>query len=391
MRRLRSALVAFEVAGTLVLVVGGGLMIRSVVSMIRSDLGFHPERLIYARIVLRGADYPDAAGFFRFYGQFTDRVSDQAGSPVVFSSWPPFNEPPTESVEGDGRVGQGERAGAISVGAGFFSTLGIDLRSGRDFIRADVLKAEPVAVISETLAKRLWPDGHALGRQVRSILETTGGRRPGPWRTVVGVAADVRETYSDTIGSSIYVPLSPSSFGRYGSFYMRANWPSPSLLESLRTTAAAIDAHAVVDEPRSVEGRNRQLAGTKFLTMMLTGFAAIAACIAFLGIYGVTAYAVQQRESEIAIRMALGASSRDVVRLLLKDCGYVIGAGLAFGLMGATTAARVLQNQLYGVQGADVPTVVVTCILLAATGGLAAWWPARRASLRSPVQALKES
>jgi ABC-type antimicrobial peptide transport system permease subunit len=104
----------------------------------------------------------------------------------------------------------------------------------------------------------------------------------------------------------------------------------------------------------------------------------------------VTSYAVQQRENEIAIRMALGASGTALLRLLLKDCTYVLGAGLGAGLMGAISGARLLQSQLYGVQGADVPTLVVTCILLAFTAGMAAWWPARRASLRSPVEALKE-
>jgi putative ABC transport system permease protein len=389
MRHLRSALVAFEVAGTLVLVVGGGLMIRSVVSMIRSDLGFQPERLVRARVVLRGADYVDPSAFFRFYEQFTDRLSDMNTLPV-FSTWPPFVELPMQSVEIDGRSGQGVRAGAVSVGAAYFSTLGIELRSGRDFTRADVQSIEPIAVISETLAKRLWPDGRAVGRQVRAVEETTAGPRPGPWRTVVGVAADVRQTYSEAILSDVYVPLSPSSFGRYGSFYIRVGQPSSSLLETLRTVAAAIDPHAVVDGMSSVESQNRQLAGTKFLTMMLSGFAAVAACLAFLGIYGVTAYTVQQREHEIAIRMALGASGSALVRLLLRDCGYLLGAGLAFGLIGAIAGARLLQSQLYGVQGADVPTLVVTCMLLAATGGMAAWWPARRASLRSPVQALKE-
>lgn len=389
MRHMRSALVAFEVAGTLVLVVGGGLMIRSVVSMIRSDLGFQPERLVRARVVLRGSDYADPSAFFRFYEQFTDRLSD-LNTPPVFSTWPPFDELPMQSVENADRAGQGVRAGGVSVGAAYFSTLGIALRSGRDFTRADVQSTEPIAVISESLAKRLWPDGGAVGRHVRAVEDTTAGPRPGPWRTVVGVAADVRQTYSEAIVSDIYVPLSPSSFGRFGSFYMRAGQPSAALLQTLRTVAGATDEHAVVDGMKSVESLNRQLAGTKFMTMMLSGFAAVAACLAFLGIYGVTAYAVQQRENEIAIRMALGASSSALVRLLLKECGYLLGIGLGFGLGGAIAGARLLQSWLYGVQGADVPTLIVTCMLLAITGGLAAWWPARRASLRSPVQALKE-
>jgi predicted permease len=390
MRHLRSALIAFEVAGTLILFVGCGLMVRSIVEMVQTDFGFRAEHLVRTRVVLRGADYADPPAFFRFYEQFTERLASIVDAPVVFTSWPPFDELPAQKVEIDGRPGHRSSAGAIAVGAGYFRTLGIELRSGRDFTDADMSGAEPVAVISETLARRLWPDGTGVGRQVRGVELTGGGSTAGPWRTVVGVAADVRQTYADGELGDLYVPLSPAAFGRFGSFYLRTDRPPSSLLDDMRGVAAQLDAHAVIDPPRSVTTLNRELAGTTFLTTMLTGFAGIAGFLAVLGIYGVTAYAVRQREREIAIRMALGAAANDVVRLFLRESGLVLAAGLGFGLIGAVSAATMLRNQLYGVRPFDASTLAATCLLLATAGVVATWWPARRASLQNPTGALKE-
>jgi putative ABC transport system permease protein len=387
-RHLRSGLVAFEVAGALILLVSCGLLLRSVVGMIRTDLGFEPEGLVRGRVVLRGTDYPDARAFFEFYEQFRQRLSTVTRSRVVFTNWPPFIEHPVQLVEVDERTGAAAGAGAVSVDAGYFSALGIPLRSGRDFVPADVSAAAPVAVISETLARRLWPAGDGIGRRLRAVEPTPAGPRPGPWRIVVGVAADVRQTYGDADLGDLYVPL--SSFGRFGSFYIRTDSPAPSLFNDMRAIAADLDPHAVIHEPRAVEGENRQLAGTTFLTTMLTALGAIAGFLAILGIYGVTAYAVQQRAREIAIRVALGAAAGAVVRLFVKEGAVVLGIGLGVGLFGAGAVTRVLEHQLFGVRASDPSTLAATCLLLGAAGILATWWPAKRAALSSPIVALKE-
>jgi putative ABC transport system permease protein len=151
---------------------------------------------------------------------------------------------------------------------------------------------------------------------------------------------------------------------------------------------AGIDPRAVIHEPHSVESENGQLAGARFLTSMLTGFAAMAAFLAILGIYGVTAYAAQQRERELAIRMALGATRRAVLVLFLKEGGLVLVAGIVAGLVSAYPVARALRNQLEGVS-VDTLTVAGTCALLFSAGIAAIWWPARRASGRSPMGVLK--
>jgi putative ABC transport system permease protein len=162
------------------------------------------------------------------------------------------------------------------------------------------------------------------------------------------------------------------------------------LLGTLRTIAAELDPHAIVDPPRSVASENRELAGTTFLTAMLTCFGGVAGFLAILGIYGVTAYAVQQRRREIAIRMALGANASAVVRLFLKDGAVVLASGLGFGLVGAFVVGRGLESRLYDVGRFDRLTLATTWLLVAAAGVLATWWPARRASMSSPIVALKQ-
>lgn len=385
MRRVRSALIAFEVAGSLVLLVACGSMIRSVIGMLQTDFGYEMNGLVRTRVVLRARYYPDPAAYQRFYRQFAAGVSTLAASPVVFTNWPPFYETPAQGIEtaaGGGRV----NAGAVGVSAGYFEMFGVDIRQGRAFTDANASDAEPVAVISATLASRLWPEGSAIGKRIRGIEETPNGVTPGPWRTVVGVAADVRQTYADENRNDLYTPMFPE--GRYGTFYVRAARPVPQLLESFRGVAAGIDPEAVVNEPLIVASENRQLAGMRFLTSMLTGFAAMAALLAALGIYGVTAYAVQQRQKEVAIRIALGATGRAVVRLFLRDGVVIVAAGLAAGLLGGAVVARILRNQIYGVEPFDIWTNALACAFMVGAGVLATWWPARRAATADPVAAL---
>jgi putative ABC transport system permease protein len=389
MKHVRSTLIALEVAGTLVLLAASGLMVRAVVDMLRTDLGFDPDGLVRARVALRSTDYPDAAAFSRFYQQFTDRLRTALNAPVVFTSWPPFVELPTEIAEAAGGARQGLPAGLVRVGPGYFETFGIELKGGRDFSDRDAADTDPVAAVSETLARRLWPVGTALGRQLRIVERSPDGPRAGPWRTVVAVAGDVRQAYGDVELSDVYVPALPA--GRFGSFHVRTARPPAAILPELRAVAGKIDPRAIVDPPRSVAGEDRQLAGARFLLMLLGGFAAVAMFLALLGIYAVTAYAVTQRERETAIRVALGAPAAAVVRLFLGESGVVLAAGLAVGVLGATAAGRALESQVVGVRAFDVRTILPVAGSLAAAALLATWWPARRASRRNPLDALKES
>jgi putative ABC transport system permease protein len=388
-RRWRSAMLAVEVSFTLILLVGSGLMIRSVTAMVRTDLGFEPERLVRARIALRSADYADDAAFSRFFEQFTKRASAITGFPVVFSSWPLFVAFPEHAIEIDGRDGHVLSAGAVNAGPGYFATLGIALRQGRDFTWDDMSGASPIAVISESLARRLWPHESPLGKSIRQVEVTAGGvRPPGPWQTVVGVAADVRQTYGDENLNDIYTPWLPHL--RYGSFYLQSGGRTEALLPILRTAAAEIDSHAAVDLFHAVAEDNRELAATTFLSVILGVFAAVSAFIAILGLYAATAYAAQQREREVAIRMALGADRRAVIWLFVREAGVVLAAGFVLGLLGAWAMMRFVEHQVFAADTFGRSTMAATCVLLAIPCLVATWWPASRASRRSPTTALKD-
>ena len=388
MRHLRSGLIAFEIAGSLVLLVGCGLMVRSVVKMMNTDLGFDPAGLSASRIMLRARNYPNPAAYRSFHERFADDVSTLTGSKVVFSSWPPFVPPPEHLIEPDAGEA-GITGGAISVSAGYFSAFGIAIKQGREFTGQEASAEAPVAVISETLARRLWPAGGALGRRVRDIERTQRGSTPGPWRTVVGIAADVRQTYDDGARADFYMPRTPN--GRFGTFYLRSQRPGPLLFDHLQRAAAAIDRDALINPPHLIVDDDKALAGTRFLTWMLGGFAALAAFLAMLGIYGVTAYAVQQRQKEVAIRTALGASPRGLIGIFLREGAVLLGIGTAVGMFGGAVTARVLRHQVFGVQPFDALTYVLACGVLLAVGFAAIFVAARRASLTNPVAALNSN
>jgi ABC-type antimicrobial peptide transport system permease subunit len=203
---------------------------------------------------------------------------------------------------------------------------------------------------------------------------------------VVGVASDVRQTYEDADRSDFYKPKTPD--GRFGTFYVRTARPTPAVFDDLRNAAAEIDRDAVVNQPRLVSDDDHALAGIRFLTYLLIGFAAIAAFLAMLGIYGVTAYAVQQRHKEVAIRRALGASEPAVVRMFLRGGALLLAYGTVAGLIGGATISWLLAAQVVGVQPLDVPTYVAACALLLGAGFATLFWAARRATATDVMGAL---
>src|SRR5262245_7765505 len=244
MRRLRSALIALEVAASFALLVGCGLMIRSVVNMARADLGFRPENVARARIALPSRTYTDAQSFLRFYDRLNERLSARSNSPFALTNFIPFYEYPKQAVEVDSDDGKSNdrrlNANVMAVREGYFDALGVKLRQGRGFAPGDREGSEPVAVISESLSRRLWSNGDngasVLGRRIRA--EGQSDRNVvSVWRTIVGVATDVRQTHTDIDLNDIYIPFfqAPS---RYAPLYVRTDRPPSIWLESLRAAAA---------------------------------------------------------------------------------------------------------------------------------------------------------
>jgi predicted permease len=390
MRRLRDVLIGVELAGTMVLLVGCGLMVRSVVEMTRTDLGFSPERVVRARTVVPARSYPDAAARHAFYARVTDRAAALARGRVALTTWPPYAESMAFPVVGDASGDVRSTASSVAIGPDYFDVLGITLREGRPFTAGDRLGSEPVAIVSETLARRLWPDGSAVGRRVRAV-EAPGQSEPAEtWRTVVGIARDVRQTYADAELADVYVPFYQTTPERYGTFYVATDMPATTLEANLRAALAESDPTALLRDVTTVASENRQFAGTRFLMAMLTAFAAFAAFLAVVGMYGVIAYAVLQRRREFAIRIALGATRRAVTGLSMRNGSIVLALGLVAGVIASAGATRVLQNRLYGVPPFDVWTLLAASVVLGGAGLVAVWWPARRAGSVDPVTVLSE-
>jgi predicted permease len=406
MRRLRSSLVIVEIAASVALLVSCGLMIRTVVNLTRTELGFSKDRMSRVRIALPNRTYLDATSFLPFYDRLRGQLSTLSNAPFALTNFIPFYETPKQAMEIDDGVNKGPAngitGGLLAVSDGYFEMFGVGMKQGRGFTAADRAGAEPVAVISESLARRLWPnDGveSAVGRRIRTADQPVPGSPLTAWRTIVGVARDVRQTYTDADLNDIYIPFfqAPS---RYAPLYFRTDrsitssaTSSPtSWLELLRAEVAKIDPQVLITGETSLDREaDKLLAGPRFLMSILTGFAIFAALLAILGVYGVTAYAVQQREREVAIRVAIGASPRAIITMFLKEGGLVLGLGIGCGLLAAVAVARTLTSQLHGVQTFDLPTMLGACAFLAMAGALAIWRPARRAATRNPVASLNEN
>jgi hypothetical protein len=263
------------------------------------------------------------------------------------------------------------------------------LLEGRAFTQLDRIGAEPVVIISESLARTVAPHGSALGTRIRTTESSDTGEPLRVWRTVVGVVHDVHQTHADVDLKDAYIPFAQGT-SRFSSVYIRADGSSQQWLETLRTLVGSIDPKVFVGPamPLSVQADD-VLAGPRFVTAVLAVFALFAASLALLGIYGVTAYAAQQREREIAIRIAIGATAGTVIRMFLRDSGKVLLIGVVVGVFGGTAVSRMLQSQLHGVERFDPWTVAVTCICLVTAGLFATWLPTRRVARSDPMTALR--
>jgi putative ABC transport system permease protein len=389
MHRFRSTLIALEVAGALVLLMAGGMMIRTVLNLVRTDLGFDADQIARIGIVLPST-YRDPPTQAEFYRKLAERLAHAHPAATISSSFPPFYETNKRQVEIDtGRSDRDLSVGVLPVGGGYFAIYGIALQQGREFARSDRLETEPVAIVSESLAKHLWPDGPAVGRRIRTIEESVQGSAMGAWRTIVGVVRDVHQTYRDDDLRDLYVPFQQMPT-RFGNIQVRIDRPSAVTPARLAAVVAELDPYVRVDDPKLLSTQDRQFARARFMTTLMTSFAGFGTALALLGIYGVTAYAVQQREREIAIRIAVGASRSAVIKMFLREGGTVLLFGTVVGLGGISAIGRVLGSQIHNVRPFDFITLALAVSFLVVGGLLATWWPARRAAAANLLSVLKE-
>ena len=393
MRRVRSWLVSLEVGASVALLVGSALMIRTVVTLVRTDLGYRTEGVARARIALPEAAYPDEAAFTPFFDELSARLSEGT-TPFALTSFIPFFEYDPEPVQTEDGSVSGVTAAVFSVSEGYFALMDVPVKEGRAFRNSDRESGEAVALVSESLARRLSRRGSALGQRILLPNRADPDEAPAA-RTVVGVTADVRQTHTDEELEDVYLPFAQSS-SRYAPLYLRTELPPEVWLEELRATVSAIDPQVLVTanvtggSSLELEAR-RVLGGPKFVGGLLTGVSLFAGVLALLGVYGVTSYGARQREREVGIRVAVGATRAAVTALFVKEGFTVIGAGVVGGLAGGALVAKLLEGQLHGVSTFDASTFGAAAALMLAAGLLAVWLPARRAASVSPMSCLSES
>jgi predicted permease len=390
-RRIRAALIAVEIAASLALVAGSALMLRSVVNLLRTDLGFSADRVLLASVTLRQNRYPDPASRLAMFERIASRLGAIPGTEDVglTTAWP-VQQPRIYAVEVIGAPDRlTVRTGVHRVNDRYFSALSIPFAAGRPFTSADRAGSEPIAVVSESLARRLWPAGNGIGGRLLVPEEQDQGQPIPIPRTVVGIVRDVRQGASDVELGDVYTPLMQSP-GRFTFVLMRTAGSPVNWLPSFRSAFREMDPQVAVQNARPLQTIVDELsARPRVLTSLLSAFAIVAALVALVGVYGVIAYAVRQREREIAVRMALGADPARLTRLFVRQGAVILLAGLILGLLGAFATGRLIESQLLGVTSHDPVALGGAVAAFATAGLLAIWWPSRRAAATDPAIALR--
>jgi putative ABC transport system permease protein len=390
---LRNALMVSQVALAIVLLIGAGLLIRSFAKLLDVDPGYRAENVLTARLTTLPQRYHEKSQRVQFYEQTLQRL---AALPGVASVGLTLHLPLTgfnwgARLQVEGRLLQkGENlpdALITPVSPDYFRTMSIGLRAGRLFNDRDNQDAPSVALLSETLARRLFPGEDPLGKRLN--VGDTGAA----WTTVVGVVSDIRHTGLDgEIEQAVYLNYRqlPRALGM--ELVLRGTVEPSSLAPALRNALREIDPALPVFDVMTMDERlsnSSSVAAHRFNMLLLGGFAALALLLAGVGVYGVISYVVTQRTHEIGIRMALGASSADVARLFIKQGMAVVLLGVGLGLLGAFSLTRVMSSLLFGVGATDPLTFAVVALLLSSIALLACYLPSRRAARIDPLIALR--
>lgn len=396
-QRLRGLLVVAEVALAVVLVIGAGLMIRSLSALGQIDLGFKPQRMLTMQLSLPQARYDTPEKVVAFYRQLIERVRSVPGaeSAGVVRSLPlassigdygldveGFEETPGNNAKGDWQI----------VSDGAFEAMGTRLSRGRWFAGSDTTDTQLVAVVNETLARTYWKDPNAVvGGRIRV------GNMKNPWVTVVGIVADERHNgVTGIVKEKFYIPHSQwhvvTGGGLVRSAYIvvRTTGDPLAIAGAVRNEVRTLDANLPVSNIRPMTVVVSTALATSRLTGFLMGaFAVIALTLAAVGIYGVLAYLVARRTHEIGIRLAMGADRSQVVGLVLKQALALTGSGIAAGLLAAFALSRAMQSLLYQVAPNDPVTFATVPIALVIVALAASAIPAFRATRVSPLVALR--
>jgi len=389
--RLRSALVVAELALAVVLLTGAGLMIRSFVKMTAERTTLRPEGVLTARVTLPVAVYPDDPARLAFFDGLFPAIEGLNGVRMASATTDlPLARSSSHTairLESDPSGPDSPRRIVLyaAIRPRYFETMGIALRSGRDFTAQDGPGGTRVAIVSESAARKLWPDKDPLGQRFRF-----GPADTSALITVVGVAADVRQNVENKEPpAQVYLPHARNTHQTV-TLVVRHDGPAAAMTAELRRLVQSRDADMPLYDVRTMEESLRYgLWESRIYAALMAVFAVLALVIAVVGIYGVMAYSVAQRTQEIGIRMALGAARGDVLRLVVGQAMRLTLLGMGIGLAGAYAVTRLMASLLFGVSASDPPTFVGVTVILAASALIAAWLPAERATRVDPMVALR--
>jgi predicted permease len=401
---LRSALVTLEIAFSMVLLMGAGLLLRSLWELESVPLGMQTERVVTAQFVLGQQHYGSHDQQLSFFNELEQRLAAAPGleAVAITDSIPPSGGTrgrPLAAIDIEGREprpeGTGGMVGWRYVTPGYFATLGIPIPRGRPFTEQDRDPSAFVAILSESLAQRIFPNEDPIGKRLLQGPE-------GQWTTVVGVASDVtnlgarRESWPE-----YYILRKPSADFNFQNQEPPTGWRSaivvartavdPNLAaSSIRAVLRSLDP-ALPVEIETMRQRLREIdQGPRFYATLLAAFAGMGVLIAAVGLFGVMSFLVAQRTREIGVRMALGATQAQIVRMTLKSAMRWTAAGVVLGIAGSLTAAHLLQSLLFQVEPGDPAAMAAAIAVLCAVALAAAAAPARRAARLDPIQTLRQ-
>jgi putative ABC transport system permease protein len=389
-QRVRNLLVVSEVALALVLLIGGGLMIRSFYTLQKVDPGFDPNNALAVTVSLPSARYRQEAQQVSFFDQLMKKVSTLPGvKSVGGTSVVPIINDFILGVVVEGRPAvEAEtdypKTNYFGVTPGYFKAMGIPLLRGRDFDERDVADSKRVVIVNETLANTLFPGEDPIGKRIHITMG------PEIFREIVGVVRDVKQNGLDVeTKSQTYEPFAqdPSTVM---TLIVRSSGDPTQLTGAIRSEVLALDKEQPLNRVMTLnEIISDSVAQQRFSMLLLCVFATVALVLAAVGLYGVMSYSVTQRTHELGIRMALGASKQDVLRLVVGQGAALAGTGVVIGLAGAWGLTRLMSSLLFGVSATDTLTFALVPVMLAGVALMACFVPARRAAKVDPMIALR--
>ncbi|HEY6187243.1 MAG TPA: ABC transporter permease [Pyrinomonadaceae bacterium] len=391
--RIRGLLVIAEVAVSLILLIGAGLLINSFMRLRNVDPGFRADNLLTMNVILPRLKYADQTRRSAFYTELIQRIEALPGvQSAAVTNWIPLvmqGDSIGISIEGRPDPPPDQRNIVVTrvVSPHYFGTMGIEALQGRQFNEQDRADSTGVVVVSETMARKYWPGEDALGKRIKSGSSAS----TNPWLTVVGVVKDVRQFQLNADPKpQMYLPYAQTSFLPPRQLVVRTNVEPTSLAATVRKTVWEIDGDQPVSNISTMEEVLAESVARQRFSMLLLGiFAGVALVLAAVGLYGVMSYSVAQRTREIGIRMALGAQRSDVLRLVVGHGLKLVLIGVSIGLVAAFILTRVMSSLLFGVSATDPTTFITISMVLMSVALLASYIPARRATKVDPMIALR--